>query len=142
MRPASPGAAPPPLPGTTTRARLPISPVPANSLPGEASYFYERGLAHGQNKQPDLALADFDAAIKLKPDDVAALVARASVRAARHDPEAAIVADLEQADRAAPKEDAVRMRMGYLYEYIGQPAAAIVQYSKWIEVRDRATTCI
>lgn len=104
--------------------------------PTEASYFYERGLAHGQNKEPDLALADFDAAIKLKPDDVAALVARASVHAARHDPEAAIVGDLEQADRAAPKEDPVRMRMGYLYEYIGQPQAAIVQYSKWIEVRE------
>jgi tetratricopeptide (TPR) repeat protein/predicted aspartyl protease len=105
--------------------------------PTEASYFYERGLAHGQNKEADLALADFDAAIKLKPDDVAALVARASVRAGRHDPEAAIVADLEQADRAAPKEDPVRMRMGYLYEYIGQPQAAIAQFSKWIEVRER-----
>jgi tetratricopeptide (TPR) repeat protein len=105
--------------------------------PTEASYFYERGLAHEQNKEPDLALADFDAAIKLKPDDVAALVARASVRAGRHDPEAAIVADLEQADRAAPKEDPVRMRMGYLYEYIGQPQAAIAQFSKWIEVRER-----
>jgi tetratricopeptide (TPR) repeat protein/predicted aspartyl protease len=103
--------------------------------PTEASYFYERGLAHGQNKEPDLALADFDAALKLKPDDVAALVARASVRAARHDPEAAIVADLEQADRAAPKEDPVRVRMGNLYEYIGQSQAAIAQYSKWIEVR-------
>jgi tetratricopeptide (TPR) repeat protein/predicted aspartyl protease len=105
--------------------------------PTEASYFYERGLAHGQNKEPDLALADFDAAIKLKPDDVAALVARAGVRAGRHDSEAAIVADLEQADRAAPKEDPVRMRMGYLYGYIGQPQAAIAQFSKWIEVRER-----
>ena len=105
--------------------------------PAEASYFYERGLAHGQNKEPDLALADFDAAIKLKPDDVAALVARAGVRAGRHDPEAAIVADLEQADRAAPKEDPVRMRMGYVYEYIGHPQAAIAQFSKWIEARER-----
>lgn len=104
--------------------------------PTEASYFYERGLAHGQNKEPDLALADFDAAIKLKPDDVAALVARAGMRAGRHDPQAAIAADLEQADRAAPKEDQVRMRIGYLYEYIGQPQAAIAQYSKWIEARE------
>jgi tetratricopeptide (TPR) repeat protein len=104
--------------------------------PTEASYFYERGLAHGQNKEPDLALADFDAAIKLKPDDVAGLVARAGMRAGRHDPQAAIAADLEQADRAAPKEDQVRMRIGYLYEYIGQPQAAIAQYSKWIEARE------
>ncbi len=101
--------------------------------PTEASYFYERGVAHWQNKEPDLALADFDAAIKLKPDDVPALVARAGARAGRHDPATAVLADLDAADRAAPKEDPVRMRMGNLYEYIGQSQAAIAQYSKWID---------
>jgi tetratricopeptide (TPR) repeat protein len=101
--------------------------------PTEASYLYERGLAHWQNKEPDVALADFDAAIKLKPGDVPALVARASARADRHDPATGVLADLDAADGAAPKADPVRMRMGDLYEYIGQFQAAIAQYSKWID---------
>ena len=44
--------------------------------PAEASYFYQRGVAHWYNREPDLARADFDQALKLKPDDAAALIAR------------------------------------------------------------------
>jgi tetratricopeptide (TPR) repeat protein len=105
--------------------------------PTESSYFYERGMAHCQNKQPDAALADFDRAIKLKPDDVDALVARATLRARRHDPPGAIVTDLDAADRALPKEAEAHMRLGELYVYAGQPAGAVAQYSKWIDARPR-----
>ena len=38
------------------------------------------------NSQPELALADFGQAIRLKPDDVQVLMARAELRAARHEP--------------------------------------------------------
>lgn len=101
--------------------------------PGESSYFFERGRVHWENRQPDLALADFDQAIQLKPDNLEALLARASLRAGRRAVTEAVTADLEAADRAAPKEADAHLQIGNLYEYIGQPAAAVVQYSKWID---------
>jgi len=105
--------------------------------PTEASYFYERGLAHWGNKDADLALADFDEALKLRPDDVPSLLARASLHAGRHDPAAAIVADLDAADRAAPKEADVRLQMGRQYASLGEFAAAIGQYTRWIDTHGR-----
>ncbi|HEY0768025.1 MAG TPA: aspartyl protease family protein [Steroidobacteraceae bacterium] len=105
--------------------------------PTESSFFYERGIARWSNTQADMALTDFDQAIKLKPDNVDALVARVSLRANRHDSGDALIADLEAADRAAPKDAAVHMRIGRLYEYAEQPAAAVVQYSKWIDSHPR-----
>jgi tetratricopeptide (TPR) repeat protein len=105
--------------------------------PGESSYFFERGRVHWENREADLALADFDQAIKLKPDNLEALLARASLRAHTHAAPEAIAADLEAADRAAPKEADVRLQIGNLYEYLEQPAAAVVQYSKWIDSHPR-----
>src|SRR5262249_39828988 len=107
--------------------------------PTEASYFYQRGVAYVHNKQPDLGLADFDQAIKLKSDEVDALMARPSGRAGRHAPAGlvAAAADLDAADRALPKEADTHLRLGNLYEYAQQPAAAVVQYSKWIDSHPR-----
>jgi tetratricopeptide (TPR) repeat protein/predicted aspartyl protease len=105
--------------------------------PTESSYFYQRGLAHWGNQQADLALADFDQAIKLKPDDVPALVARAELRASRQEAPELVAADVDTADRAAPKEAEVRLRLGDLYQYAGQYPGAVVQYSKWIESHPR-----
>jgi tetratricopeptide (TPR) repeat protein len=105
--------------------------------PTEASYFYQRGLALVGNRQPDLALADFDAAIKLKADDVPSLIARATLRARRDGSVAAVTADVDAADRVAPKEAPERLAMGELYENAGQHAAAVAQYSKWIDARSR-----
>jgi len=105
--------------------------------PAESSFFYQRGMVYGQSGHADLALADFDHAIRLKPDDVDALVARASLHAGRHDPPALTVADLDAADRALAQEADVRMRIGSLYIAAEQPAAAVVQYSKWIDSHPR-----
>jgi tetratricopeptide (TPR) repeat protein len=101
--------------------------------PSESSYSFERGRVYWENRQGELALADFDQAIKLKPDNLEALLARASLRARRQAAPEAIVADLEAADRAAPKEADAHLQIGHLYEYLEQPAAAIVQYNKWID---------
>ncbi len=101
--------------------------------PTEPSYFYERGVAYRQSKQLDLALTDFDQAIKLKPDDADALIARAVLRTGRHDVADAVAGDLEAADRALPKQAQQHLRIGELYEFIGRPAAAVLQYSKWID---------
>jgi tetratricopeptide (TPR) repeat protein len=105
--------------------------------PTEASFFYQRGMVRWQNTQADLALADFDRAIELKPDDADALVARASLRAGRQDPAQAVTADLDAADRALSKESDLHEQIGRLYESVGQPAAAVVQYSKWIDSHPR-----
>ena len=105
--------------------------------PGESEYFYERGMAQWNNRQADLALGDFDQAIKLKPANAEALVARAMLRARRPETRAAGISDLEAADDAAPKEADVHLQMAALYEYLGQPAAALLQYSKWIDSHPR-----
>jgi tetratricopeptide (TPR) repeat protein/predicted aspartyl protease len=103
--------------------------------PAEATYHYERGMAHWQNKEPDEALEDFGAAIKIKPDDVPALVARAELRVRRRDPVESIRPDLDAADRASPKEAEIRLAVGHLYEYVRDYPAAIAQYDRWIDSR-------
>ncbi|MGN6452697.1 MAG: aspartyl protease family protein [Steroidobacteraceae bacterium] len=101
--------------------------------PTEPDYFYQRGMAHWGKKQPDQALADFDQAIRLKADDTDALLARASLRASRGEAPALIAADLDAADPALPKEADAHLRLGHLYDDAGQPATAVVQYTKWID---------
>ncbi len=104
--------------------------------PTQADYFYERGRAYAADNQADKALEDFGAAIKLKPGDVAALVARAQLRAGRRDPAESIRPDLDAVDRAAPREADVRLALGHLYEYVRDYPAAIAQYDRWIDARN------
>jgi tetratricopeptide (TPR) repeat protein len=104
--------------------------------PTEPSFFYERGMAHWHEQQADLALADFDQAIKLKPDYVDALMSRATLRARRHDPAETISPDLDAVDRVAPKDAAVRVALGGLYMGTRNYPAAIAQYGRWIDTHD------
>ncbi|MBV8910973.1 MAG: tetratricopeptide repeat protein, partial [Gammaproteobacteria bacterium] len=101
--------------------------------PAESDFFYERGMAHWHDRHPDLALADFDQAIKLKPDEVDALMARARLRAQRHDPAEVISPDLDAVDRLAPKEAEVRIALGGLYLEMRNYREALVQYGRWID---------
>ena len=137
MPQASPGAAPPPPPGTTTQHAIADLTRACELAPAEASYFYERGLAHGQNKEPDLALADFDAAIKLKPDDVAALVARASVRAGRHRPGSRDRGGSGAGRPCGAEGGSGAHAHGLCVRVHRAPPGRIVQFSKWIEARER-----
>ena len=105
--------------------------------PSEPNYYYERGRAYRDNNQPDLAVADFDQAIKLKSDDVPTLLARAELRARRHAPPEALAADLEAANRAASRGSEERVHLGDLYQYAGNMPAAVAQYSAWIDVHER-----
>jgi tetratricopeptide (TPR) repeat protein len=105
--------------------------------PTESGYFYQRGMAHWHKGQGDLALADFDQAIKLKPDDPDALIGRAGLRASRHAPAAEVTPDLEAAGRALPKQAEMRLHIGSVYGSVGQPAAAVVEFSKWIDSHPR-----
>jgi tetratricopeptide (TPR) repeat protein/predicted aspartyl protease len=104
--------------------------------PTQAGYFYERGTAYWWNQQPDKALEDFSQAIKLKPNDVPALMARAELRARRHDPADTITPDLDATDRAAPREGDMRLALGHLYERLRNYPAAVVQYDDWINTHN------
>jgi tetratricopeptide (TPR) repeat protein len=68
---------------------------------------------------------------------VPALVARARLRAEHDEPGTELIADLEAADRAAPKEADVRLQLGDLYQYAGVYPAAVSEYSKWIDSHNR-----
>jgi tetratricopeptide (TPR) repeat protein len=103
----------------------------------QADYFYERGAAYAANDQADKALGDFSQAIRLKPDDVPALMARAELHARRNDPAETISPDLDAVDRAAPREGDVRVALGNLYQRVRNYPAAVVQYGDWINSHKR-----
>jgi tetratricopeptide (TPR) repeat protein/predicted aspartyl protease len=104
--------------------------------PGEADYFYGRGMARWRNKEEDKALEDFGQAIKLNPAHVSALMARSELRAERHDPAGIIRPDLDAVDRAVPGAADARLTLGHLYESVGDYPAAIAQLDRWIDARD------
>jgi tetratricopeptide (TPR) repeat protein/predicted aspartyl protease len=105
--------------------------------PTESSYFYHRGMAHWHKGQADAALADFDQAIKLKPDNVGALIERAGLRVSRGASAAEVTADLEVAASALPKQAEMHLQIGSLYDAVDEPAAAVSEYSKWIDSHPR-----
>jgi tetratricopeptide (TPR) repeat protein len=100
--------------------------------PDEPAYFYQRGLVHWSNGRPDLAVTDFDQALKLKPGDLEALMSRAALRLSRGDA-AAAGPDLDAVDRLAAKEADLRLALGEYYGRSGQMARAIAQYDLWID---------
>src|SRR4029077_12860031 len=73
-------------------------------------YFYQRGIVYWQTKQPSNAQADFDRALRLKPNHVLALLARSDLRIQTGD-KAGAEADLDAANAAAPREDAVHFSL-------------------------------
>jgi tetratricopeptide (TPR) repeat protein/predicted aspartyl protease len=94
-------------------------------------YFYQRGIAYRDNKQLDQAAADFDRALELKSNDLSALEARAELRLRARD-FAGAGADLDAADRAAPKEADMRLFLAAGYQSAGLLPASIAQYDLWI----------
>jgi tetratricopeptide (TPR) repeat protein/predicted aspartyl protease len=105
--------------------------------PTEADYFYERGMAYWDNKQGEPALADFDQAIKLRPNYAAALLARAGLHAAQDARSEVIIADLDAASRAVPSNDASRLALGELYQSAGNATASIAEFTKFIDSHNR-----
>jgi tetratricopeptide (TPR) repeat protein/predicted aspartyl protease len=105
--------------------------------PTESSYFYLRGMAYLHKGDVDPALADIDEAVKLKPDNPDALITRAGLRTHRDAPAAEVTADLEAASQALPQPAEMHLQIGDLYDSVGEPAAAVSEYSKWIDSHSR-----
>lgn len=103
--------------------------------PQEPKYFVERAQVYWQDKQADLSDADIDTALKLKPDDIDALLWRAQRRLTLSD-KAGAVADLDAADQAAAPQANNRLMMGHMYQSAGQLPRAIKQYGLWIDAHD------
>jgi tetratricopeptide (TPR) repeat protein len=99
--------------------------------PRNPEYLYQRGVVYRDNNQADLAAADFDRTLALKPDDLSALVARAQLRLRARDV-AGATADLGAADRAASKEADIRLFLARGFQDADLLPASIAQYDLWI----------
>ena len=99
--------------------------------PNDPNYFYQRATVYRQDQQFDLAAADLNRSLQLKPDDLAALELRAQLRLRVHDL-AGATADLDSADRAAPREADIRLFLARAYQSADRLPAAIAQYDLWI----------
>jgi tetratricopeptide (TPR) repeat protein len=94
-------------------------------------YYVQRGVVYRQDQQFELAAADLSRALELRPDDLAALEVRAQLRLRVRDI-AGATADLEAADRAAPKEADIRFFLARAYQSADLLPASIAQYDLWI----------
>jgi tetratricopeptide (TPR) repeat protein len=103
--------------------------------PRNPEYFYQRGIVYRDNNQAEVALADFDRTLDLKSDDLPALVARAQLRLRARDI-AGATTDLGAADRAASKEDDIRLFLARGYQDADMVPASIAQYDRWIAAHD------
>jgi len=99
--------------------------------PSEPEYFYQRAFIHLQLHEGDAALSDLDTALRLKPDHLLALLARAQMRFGKNDNEGGR-ADLDAAALAAPKQSEYRYELAALYVRAHQLPEAITQYDLWI----------
>jgi tetratricopeptide (TPR) repeat protein len=100
--------------------------------PDNPEYLYQRGMVYWQLKQPAPATTDLDQSLKLKPDYLPALIARAGILLQGGDKVLAS-ADLDAADAVAPKEADERYQMAYVYQGADRLAPAIAQFSLWID---------
>jgi tetratricopeptide (TPR) repeat protein/predicted aspartyl protease len=99
--------------------------------PNEAEYLYQRGMVYWETEKPVPAMADFDRTLSLKPDYQPALLSRAQLRLDNKDNSGA-GADLDAADRIAPKQADDRFTLAQLYASADLFGPAVAQYDLWI----------
>ncbi len=100
--------------------------------PENSDYLYQRGMVHWHMGQPGPAKADFDQSLKLKPNSLPALIARAEVLIQDGDM-ALAVSDLDAADSVAPRGAEERYQIGEAYERADRLAPAVAQLTFWID---------
>lgn len=96
----------------------------------DSDCLYQRGAVHWRLRQQDPALQDFDAAVRISPDNYQARLARAELQL----PElhAGVKPDLDAVDRLAPQADNLRYGLADLYVEIGLYPQAVRQITLWI----------
>ena len=99
--------------------------------PGDANCRYRRGIAYWRNRNPRLALADFDDALKLAPDDYDVHLARAELQLPRL--HTGVEGDLDAVDRLAPQEADLRLELARQYGSIENYAATAHQLDIWMQ---------
>ena len=100
--------------------------------PDDPEYLYQRALVFRQNGQAPLALADLDHVLTLNAAFLRAYLPRSEIRLHEENVEGAI-ADLDAADRLAPKQADLRFVLAQRYEAVGRFSQAIAQYDLWIQ---------
>jgi tetratricopeptide (TPR) repeat protein len=100
--------------------------------PDEPEFLFQRALIYRQNGQADLASADLDHVLTLNRDFLRAYLPRAEIRLHEKNVEGAI-ADLDAADRLAPKQADLRFVLAERYEALDRFSRAIAQYDLWIQ---------
>ncbi len=89
-----------------------------------------------QARQPKPALVDFEAAIRLRPDDIDAYLARARLLLAQPDVDPKAVADtksdLDAVSRLAAPPAYVHLELGGMYGRLGDYSDAVGQIDQWL----------
>ncbi|HEX4181225.1 MAG TPA: aspartyl protease family protein [Caulobacteraceae bacterium] len=99
--------------------------------PAAEDYVRRRAVCRLENRQPVLAMADLDAALRLKADDMGALLMRAELRVSVKDLNGA-KADLAAADELADKDPAQRLGLARAYGAASLWDRSIAQLDLWI----------
>ncbi len=99
--------------------------------PEVGRYFFERAQARLANKQPAEALADYEKAIELDSNDVAARMRVAELQRSAHRNDEAY-AQLDVINRLIPRESDLRLELAELYNRVDRGTEAIAQYDLWI----------
>lgn len=100
--------------------------------PAEPRYLDQRAQAYLRQDKSKLARADLDRLLALKPTDVDALLARASLKQADGD-RSGSVADLDAADCALEPVAMARLELGGLLTEAGEPQRAIGDFDQWLK---------
>ena len=100
--------------------------------PGVASHFFDRARVHLAMRQPRLAIADLDEAVRLDPALAPARLRRAWGREFLSRDRAGALADLAHLDTTLPPGSHLRVDMAELYARMSQVPEALKQFDLWI----------
>jgi tetratricopeptide (TPR) repeat protein len=101
----------------------------------QPQFFRDRATAYLNTRQPQLARADLDHLLTLRPGNAPALVERARLHLQVHEQSAAI-ADIDAAAHNVPQQDVLHLQIGQLYQQVNMLGQAIAEYDMWIASHD------